>query len=62
MYTYTYIKKINGIHLDWTRFWNQSSVEIDSSKLASVAKLSYLKEFLEPKIGIIIDGLPFTYE
>ena len=45
-----------------TRFWNQFSVEIDSSRLASVTKLSYLKEFLEPKVRSIIDGLPFNSE
>ena len=54
--------KLNGTHLDWTRFWNQFSVEIDSSRLASVTKLSYLKEFLDPKVRSIIDGLPFTSE
>ena len=56
------ITKFNGTHLDWTRFWNQFSVEIDSSRLASVTKLSYLKEFLEPKVRSIIDGLPFSSE
>ena len=56
------ITEFNGTHLDWTRFWNQFSVEIDSSRLASVTKLSYLKEFLEPKVRSIIDGLPFTSE
>ena len=56
------ITKFNGTHLDWTRFWNQFSVETDSSRLASMTKLSYLKEFLEPKVRSIIDGLPFTSE
>ena len=56
------ITKFNGTHLDWTRFWNQFSVEIDSSRLPSVTKLSYLKEFLEPKVRSIIDGLPFNSE
>ena len=32
------ITKSNGTHLDWTRSWNQFSVETDSSKLASVTK------------------------
>ena len=53
------ITKFIGTHLDWTRFWNQFSVKIGSSRLASLTKLSYLKEFLEPKI---IDGLTFTSE
>ena len=56
------ITKFNGTHLDWTRFWNQFSVEIDSSGLASVTKSSYLKEFLELMVRSIIDGLPFTFE
>ena len=56
------ITKFNGTHLDWTRFWNRFSVETDSSRLASVTKLSYLKELLEPKVRSIIDGLPFTSE
>ena len=56
------ITKFNGTHLDWTRFWNQFSVETDSSRLASMTKLSYLKEYLEPKVRSIIDGLPFTSE
>ena len=56
------ITKFNGTHLDWTRFWNQFSVEIDSSRLASVTKLSYLKDFLESKVRSIIDGLPSTSE
>ena len=56
------ITKFNGTHLDWTRFWNQFSVETDSSRLASVTKLSYLNEFLEPKVRSIIDGLPFNSE
>ena len=56
------IPKFNGTHLEWTRFWNQFSVEIGSSRLTSVTKLSYLNEFLEPKVRSIIDGLPFTSE
>ena len=53
------ITNFNGTHLDWTRFWNQFSVEIVCSRLASVTKLSYLKEFPESKVTIIIDGIPF---
>ena len=56
------ITKFNGTHLDWTRFWNQFSVEIDRSRLASVTKLSYLKDFLESKVRSIIDGLPSISE
>ena len=50
------ITKFNGTHLEWRGFGNQFSVEIESSKL------SYLKQFLEPKVRSIIDGLPFTSE
>ena len=37
-------------------------MEIVSSRLTSATKLSYLKEFLEPKLRSITDGLPFTSE
>ena len=53
------ITSFNGTHLDWTRFWNQFSVETVSLRLASVTKLSYFKELLQSKLRIIIDGIPF---
>ena len=56
------ITNFNGTHFDWTRFWNQFSVEIDNSRLASVTKLSYFKEFLDPMVRSIIDGLTFISE
>ena len=56
------ITKFKGTHLDWLRFWNQFENEIDKSHLSPVAKYSYLKEFVEPKVRSIIDGLPFTSE
>ena len=56
------ITKFNHTHPDWTSFWNQFSVEIGSLRLASVTKLLYFKEFLEPKVRSIIDGLTFTSE
>ena len=55
------ITKFNGTHLDWTRFWSQFSMEINSWRLASLTKLSYLKEFLETKVRGIIDELPFLF-
>ena len=51
-----------GTSLDWTRFWNQFTAEIDSTKIAGVSKFSYLKELLDPKVKPLIDGLPFTSE
>ena len=44
------------------RFWGQFDVEIDRSNLTLVTKFSYLKEFVDPKVRILIDGLPFTSE
>ena len=56
------ITKFQGTHLDWTRFWNQFEMEIDKSTLAPVSKFSHLKEYLQPKVRLLIDGLPFTAE
>jgi hypothetical protein len=56
------ITKFNGEYIDWNRFWNQFIEEIDKSVMALITKLSYLKEFVEPKVRKSIDGLPFTVE
>ena len=56
------ITKFKGTSLDWMRFWNQFTAEIDSTKIAGVSKFSYLKELLDPKVKPLIDGLPFTSE
>ena len=56
------ITKFNGSHLDWRRFWEQFTVEIDKSGVAEITKFSYLKEFVEPHVRKGIDGLPFTPE
>ena len=54
--------KFQGMHLDWRRSWGQFEVEIDKSDIGQVAKFSYLKELLVPRVRAIIDGLPFDSE
>ena len=56
------ITKFQGTHLDWVRFWGQFETEIDRANLSQVAKFSYLKELLLPKVRASVDGLPFTTE
>ena len=41
-------------------FWGKFESEIDSSNLAKVTKLGYLKELLEKHLRNYIEGLPFT--
>ena len=54
------ITKFSGELTDWPRFWNQFETEIDRSSVATVTKLSNLKELLEPRNKTAIDGLPFS--
>lgn len=56
------ITKFNGSYLDWRRFWEQFTEEIDKSSMAGITKFSYLKEFVEFDVRRGIDGLPFTEE
>ena len=56
------ITKFQGTHIDWQRFWGQFEAEIDKSGIGQVAKFSYLKELLVPKVRAVIDGLPFNRE
>ena len=56
------ITKFHGTHLDWQRFWSQFETEIDKAEIGQVAKFSYLKELVIPKVRLSIDGLPFTTE
>jgi hypothetical protein len=56
------ITKFSGKFSDWLPFWNTFEAEIDSVDLPSVSKFGYLKELLEPKVRVDIDGLPFTTE
>ena len=56
------ITKFQGTHIDWQRFWGQFEAEIDKSGIGQVAKFSYLKQLLVPKVRAVIDGLPFNRE
>ena len=57
------ITRFQGTHLDWQSFWAQFEVEIDKlSDIGQVAKFSYLKELLAPRVRTTIDRLPFTSE
>lgn len=46
--------------MDGFRFWNQFETEVDRQDLDPVTKFNYLKEFIEPKVRIIIDNLQHT--
>ena len=54
------ISKFNGTYLDWLRFWEQFTSQIDKSATADGAKLTYLQELLEEKQKQEIMGLPFS--
>ena len=56
------ISKFQGTDIDWFRFWNQFEAEIDRVNIDAIAKFSYLKELLLPKVRVHIEGLPFTPE
>ena len=53
------ITKFDGTHLDWLRFWSQFQ-QVDNSRLPISSKFSLLKEYLNPKVRLIIDGLPLN--
>ena len=52
------IKASNPI--DWIVFWNQFEAEMDKSNQPYM--FSYLKETLEPKVRLLVHGLPFNTE
>ena len=54
------IKKFDGSHFDWIKFWNQFEVEIDKLNLPSISQLSCLEKVFKPKVCWLIDGLPFS--
>ena len=54
--------KFKGTHLDLVKFWGQFDVKLERSTLLLVTKFSHLKEFVDPKVRILIDDLPFTSE
>ena len=56
------ITPFNGTHADWFRSWNQFEAEIDSTQIPTVTKFSYLKELVEKKVRMSIDGQPFNSE
>ena len=56
------VTPFNGTHADWLRFWNQFGAEIDSTQIPTVTKFPYLKELVEKKVCMSIDGLPFNSE
>ena len=56
------ITKFQGTHLDWQRFRRQFEAEIDKSDIGQVAKFSYFKELLVPRVRAVIDGWPFNNE
>ena len=56
------ITKFKGTHADWPRFWGQFEAEIDKSGVPQATKFSYLKELVDPKVRLLIDGLPFSTE
>ena len=56
------LTKFNGKLENWLSFWNTFEVEVDSADLPAVTKFSYLKEMIEPKVRLAIDGLPLTSE
>ena len=56
------VKKLEGTHIDWFRFWNQYETEIDRSELHPMSKFNYLKELPATKVRSLIATLPFTFE
>ena len=56
------ITKFYGTSLDWFRFWNQFESDIDKAEIGPVSNFSYVKELLIPRVRLLIDGPPFTYE
>lgn len=56
------ITKFNGTYEAWLPFWNKFIAEVDSVDLPAVTKFAYLKELVETKVQVGIDGLPFTTE
>lgn len=54
------ITKFDREFATWLSFWNNFEAKIDFTALPTVKKFSYLKELVEPKVKIDIDGLPLT--
>lgn len=43
--------------MKWLPFWNKFTAEKEATNLAAVTKFAYVKELLEPKVRMDIDGL-----
>ena len=56
------ITKFEGTAENWFQFWNQFETEMVEVQSSPTSKFSYLKEFLVPKVRLIIYELPFTSE
>ena len=56
------LTKFNGKLENWLSFWHTFEVEVDSTDLPAVTKFSYLKEMIETKVRLAIDGLQLTFE
>lgn len=54
------ITKFNGTYETWLSFWGKFTAEVDKANLAPETKFAYLKSFLEPKVLVDIEGLPFS--
>lgn len=54
--------KFDGLYENWLLFINKFEVEIDKMDLLFVIKFVYLKELLEFKVRVDIDGLLLIIE
>ena len=56
------ITPFEGDYKDWTRLWNQFTVEVDGSTISEISKFNYLLELTKGKPRNDILGLPHTVE
>ena len=56
------ISEFQGTYLDWVRFWNLFTSQVDEAPLKDEAKFAYLKELVQPKVRSTIDKLPHNSE
>ena len=56
------ITPFKGDYVDWLRFWNQFTVEVDNSAIAEISKFNYLMELVQDGPREDILGLPHTEE
>ena len=48
--------------MDCFHLWNQFESDVDKAEIGPVSKFSYRKEFLIPRVRLLIGGLHFTSE